>query len=196
MAVVAVEGVAPCVLAHTMRELARSSTRFSLCRARVFACTCACAPNARLTRIALVACVLAAPKAAVDKHKSKGMSLILSDEFKDLARTKSIFVFEDIPYGVPGNTGDVNIVSVYSSDTISLLPEGGMRLSAFMAPEDKKIFMKGWNGTYNTNYKSDVSLWSWHAPKVTSRINGRFQCVLRPAGQLAPPPACMPMCYG
>ena len=30
------------------------------------------------------------------------MSLILSDEFKDLERTKAMFVFEDIPYGVPG----------------------------------------------------------------------------------------------
>ena len=52
---------------------------------------------------------------------------------------------------------------------------GGLRLSSFMAPEDHKKFMKGWNGTWNTNYGSDVSLWSWHAPKVTTRLNGRFQ---------------------
>lgn len=108
----------------------------------------------------------ATPQDAVDKHKKAGMSLILSDEFKDLGRTKSIFVFEDIPYGVPGNTGDVNIVSIYASDTISLLPEGGMRLSAYLAPEDEKVFMEGWNGTYNTNWGSDVSKWAWHAPKV------------------------------
>lgn len=154
----------------------------------------------------------ATPKEAVEKHKEKGWSLILSDEFKDMARTKSIFVFEDIPYGVPGNTGDVNIVSIYSSDTISLLPEGGrvfrvlvarprtllplpsyyvgiysqplhsshypeggLRLAAYMSPKDEKRFMEGWNGTYNTNWGSDVSLWDWHAPKVTSRVNGRFQ---------------------
>ena len=43
----------------------------------------------------------ATPKAAVDKYKADGMSLIFSDEFKDLARTKAMFVFEDIPYGVP-----------------------------------------------------------------------------------------------
>ena len=102
------------------------------------------------------------PKAAADKHKAKGMSLIFSDEFKDLARTKAMFVFEDIPYGVPGNTGDVNIVSTYNSDTVSLLPGGGMRLSAYMAPEDEKRFMQGWNGTWNSNYKSDVGLWAWH----------------------------------
>ena len=53
------------------------------------------------------------------------MSLILSDEFKDIKRTKSIFVFEDIPYGVPGNTGDVNIVSTYNSD---------VRVAAPLAP--------------------------------------------------------------
>jgi hypothetical protein len=70
---------------------------------------------------------------------------------------------------VPGNTGDVNIVSIYASDAVSLLPGGGMRLSAFMAPEDEAKFMEGWNGTYNTNWGSDVSLWTWHAPKVTSR---------------------------
>ena len=75
---------------------------------------------------------------------------VFFDEFKDMARTKSMFVFEDIPYGVPGNTGDVNIASIYASDTISLLPEGGLRLSAFMAPEDDKEFQKGWNGTWNT----------------------------------------------
>jgi hypothetical protein len=39
----------------------------------------------------------ATPQSAVDKHKAAGMSLILSDEFKDLARTKAIFTFEDIP---------------------------------------------------------------------------------------------------
>ena len=50
-----------------------------------------------------------------------------------------MFVFEDIPYGVPGNTGDVNIASIYSSDTISLLPEGGMRLASYMAPEDLSL---------------------------------------------------------
>ena len=43
-------------------------------------------------------------------------------------------------YGVPGNTGDVNIVSIYASDTISLIEGGGLRLSAFMDPADKKIF--------------------------------------------------------
>ena len=37
------------------------------------------------------------PKSAADKHKDKGMSLIWSDEFKDMARTKAMFVFEDIP---------------------------------------------------------------------------------------------------
>ena len=142
------------------------------------------------------------PKDAVDKHKKEGMSLILSDEFFDLARTKSMFVFEDIPYGVPGNTGDVNIVSVYASDTVSLLPEGGMRLACFMAPEDEKLFMKGWNGTYNTNWGSDVSLWSWHAPKVTSRLNGRFQYGLIETRLKAPkgygpwPAAWLNGCYG
>ena len=46
------------------------------------------------------------------------MSLTFSDEFKDEKRTKHFFVFEDIPYGVPGNTGDVNIVSTYNSDMV------------------------------------------------------------------------------
>ena len=142
------------------------------------------------------------PQAAVDKHKKKGMSLIFSDEFKDMARTKSMFVFEDIPYGVPGNTGDVNIVSTYNSDTISLLPEGGLRLAAFMAPEDNKKFMKGWNGTWNSNWGSDVSLWSWHAPKVTTRLNGRFQYGLIETRLKAPkgygpwPAAWLNGCYG
>jgi len=144
----------------------------------------------------------ATPKAAVDKYKKEGMSLIWSDEFKDLERTKAMFVFEDIPYGVPGNTGDVNIASIYSSDTVSLLPEGGMRLSAYMAPEDMKVFMEGWNGTYNSNYKSDVSLWTWHAPKVTSRLNGRFQYGMIETRLKAPkgygpwPAAWLNGCYG
>ena len=142
------------------------------------------------------------PKAAADKHKAKGMSLIFSDEFKDLARTKAMFVFEDIPYGVPGNTGDVNIVSTYNSDTVSLLPGGGMRLSAYMAPEDEKRFMQGWNGTWNSNYKSDVGLWAWHAPKVTSRLNGRFQYgrietrLKAPKGYGPWPAAWLNGCYG
>ena len=142
------------------------------------------------------------PKAARELMRHKGMSLIFSDEFKDLARTKSMFVFEDIPYGVPGNTGDVNIVSVYSSDTISLLPEGGLRLAAFMAPEDNKEFMKGWNGTWNTNWGSKVSKWSWHAPKVTTRLNGRFQYGLIETRLKAPkgygpwPAAWLNGCYG
>ena len=142
------------------------------------------------------------PKHALDKHKAEGMSLIFSDEFHDMARTKSMFVFEDIPYGVPGNTGDVNIVSVYSSDTISLLPEGGLRLAAFMAPEDNKEFMKGWNGTWNTNWGSKVSKWSWHAPKVTTRLNGRFQYGLIETRLKAPkgygpwPAAWLNGCYG
>ena len=38
----------------------------------------------------------ATPKAAVDKYKADGMSLIFSDEFKDLARTKAMFVFDGI----------------------------------------------------------------------------------------------------
>jgi len=144
----------------------------------------------------------ATPQAAVDKHKAAGMSLILSDEFKDLERTKSVFVFEDIPYGVPGNTGDVNIASTYNSDAVSLIPGGGLRLSSFMAPEDDKIFMQGWNGTYNTNWGSDVSLWSWHAPKVTSRVNGRFQYGLietrikAPKGYGPWPAAWLNGCYG
>ena len=53
-------------------------------------------------------------RAACDRR-----SLIFSDEFKDLERTKAMFVFEDIPYGVLGNTGDVNIASIYASDTVS-----------------------------------------------------------------------------
>jgi len=142
------------------------------------------------------------PKEAVEKHYKDGMSLILSDEFKDMARTKSIFVFEDIPYGVPGNTGDVNIASIYSSDTISLLPEGGLRLAAYMAPEDEVEFMKGWNGTWNTNWGSDVSKWTWHAPKVTSRMNGRFQygwvetSIKAPKGYGNWPAAWLNGCYG
>jgi len=144
----------------------------------------------------------ATPKAAADKYKKEGMSLIWSDEFKDLARTKSMFVFEDIPYGVPGNTGDVNIVSIYASDTISLIEGGGLRLSAFMDPVDEKIFMQGWNGTWNTNWGSDVSLWSWHAPKVTSRLNGRFQYgmietrIKAPKGYGPWPAAWLNGCYG
>ncbi|KAL3916178.1 MAG: hypothetical protein SGPRY_006932 [Prymnesium sp.] len=144
----------------------------------------------------------ATPPEAVDKHKHKGMSLIWSDEFKDLARTKSMFVFEDIPYGVPGNTGDVNIVSIYASDTVSLLPGGGLRLSAYMDPADEAIFMQGWNGSWNTNYGSDVSKWSWRAPKVTSRLNGRFQYGLIETRIKAPkgygnwPAAWLNGCYG
>jgi len=144
----------------------------------------------------------ATPQDAVDKYKADGFSLILSDEFKDIARTKSVFVFEDIPYGVPGNTGDVNIASIYSSDTISLLPEGGLRLSAYLAPEDETRFMRGWNGTWNKNYGSDVSLWSWHAPKVTSRVNGRFQYgfvetrIKAPKGYGPWPAAWLNGCYG
>lgn len=142
------------------------------------------------------------PKEAVERHYKEGMSLILSDEFKDMARTKSIFVFEDIPYGVPGNTGDVNIASVYASDTISLLPEGGLRLGCYMAPEDEKVFMQGWNGTWNTNWGSDVSKWTWHAPKVTSRLNGRFQygwvetSIKAPKGYGNWPAAWLNGCYG
>ena len=44
--------------------------------------------------------------------------------------------------------------------------------------------MDGWNGTWNKNYGSDVSLWSWHAPKVTSRVNGARRCIARMAGGL------------
>ena len=69
----------------------------------------------------------ATPKEAVEKYTSEGMSLILSDEFHDLERTKSIFTFEDMPYGVPGNTGDVNIVSAYTSDVVSLKEGGGRK---------------------------------------------------------------------
>jgi len=144
----------------------------------------------------------ATPKAAADKHKDKGMSLIWSDEFKDMARTKAMFVFEDIPYGVPGNTGDVNIASIYASDTVSLIPGGGMRLSAYMDPVDEVEFMKGWNGTYNTNYGSDVSKWTWRAPKVTSRMNGRFQYgmietrIKAPKGYGPWPAAWLNGCYG
>jgi len=142
------------------------------------------------------------PQAAVDKYKEQGMSLILSDEFFDMDRTKSIFVFEDIPYGVPGNTGDVNIASIYASDTVSLLPDGGLHLSCFMEAEDEKRFMKGWNGTYNSNWGSDVSNWTWHAPKVTSRVNGRFQYGLietrikAPKGYGPWPAAWLNGCYG
>ena len=144
----------------------------------------------------------ATPKEAVEKHKAAGMSLIFSDEFKDLARTKAMFVFEDIPYGVPGNTGDVNIVSIYASDTVSLIEGGGLRLSSFMAPDDYELFMQGWNGTWNTNYKSDVSLWTWHAPKVTSRVQGRFQYgmietrIKAPKGYGPWPAAWLNGCYG
>jgi len=144
----------------------------------------------------------ATPLEVVNKYKEKGMSLIWSDEFKDLARTKSMFVFEDIPYGVPGNTGDVNIASIYASDTISLLPEGGLRLAAFMDPADEKIFMEGWNGTWNSNYGSDVSKWTWRAPKITSRLNGRFQYGLVETRIKAPkgygnwPAAWLNGCYG
>jgi hypothetical protein len=140
------------------------------------------------------------PPEALTKHP--GMSLILSDEFHDIKRTKSIFVFEDIPYGVPGNTGDVNIVSIYSADTVSITPEGTLKLSAFMAPADEALFMEGWNGTYNTNWGSDVSLWTWHAPKVTSRVNGRFQYGLIETRLKAPkgygpwPAAWLNGCYG
>jgi len=144
----------------------------------------------------------ATPTAAVDKYKKDGMSLIWSDEFKDLARTKSMFVFEDIPYGVPGNTGDVNIASIYASDTVSLIPGGGLRLAAFMDPVDEKLFMQGWNGTWNSNYRSDVSKWQWHAPKVTSRINGRFMYGMIETRLKAPkgygpwPAAWLNGCYG
>jgi len=144
----------------------------------------------------------ATPQEAVDKHKAEGMSLIWSDEFKDLGRTKAMFVFEDIPYGVPGNTGDVNIASIYTSDSVSLIEGGGLRLSCFMDPVDEKKFMAGWNGTWNTNYRSDVSLWTWHAPKVTSRLNGRFQYGMIETRLKAPkgygpwPAAWLNGCYG
>ena len=39
----------------------------------------------------------ATPKEARDKYKSRGLSLMFSDEFKDLKRTEEFFVFEDVP---------------------------------------------------------------------------------------------------
>lgn len=149
------------------------------------------------------------PKISVDPatplnaaSRYEGMSLVFSDEFKDPNRTKAMFVFEDLPYGVPGNTGDINIASIYSPDTISMLPEGGLRLSAFLAPDDEKRFMEGWNGTYNSNWESDVGLWSWHAPKVTTRLNGRFLYgmvetrIKAPKGYGTWPAAWLNGCYG
>jgi hypothetical protein len=96
----------------------------------------------------------------------------------------------------------VNIASIYSSDTISLIEGGGLRLSSYMAPEDVPRWMEGWNGTWNSNYKSDVSLWTWHAPKVTSRLNGRFQYgmietrIKAPKGYGPWPAAWLNGCYG
>ena len=142
------------------------------------------------------------PKAARELMKHKGMSLIFSDEFKSLKHTKKNFVFEDIPYGVPGNTGDVNIVSSYTSDMVELLPGGGMRLKCELTDKSHKEFMAGWNGTTNTNYDTLPELWEWKAPKVTSRLNGRFQYgyvevrLKAPKGYGPWPAAWLNGCYG
>ena len=134
--------------------------------------------------------------------KHKGMSLIFSDEFKSLKHTKDHFVFEDIPYGVPGNTGDINIVSSYTSDMVELLPGGGMRLKCELTDKSHKEFMAGWNGTTNTNYDTLPELWEWKAPKVTSRLNGRFQYgyvevrLKAPKGYGPWPAAWLNGCYG
>ena len=45
-----------------------------------------------------------------------------------------------------------------------------------MSPDSYTKFMEGFNpadGT-NSNYDTKPELWDWWAPKVTSRINGRF----------------------
>ena len=142
------------------------------------------------------------PKAARELMKHKGMSLIFSDEFKSLKHTKDHFVFEDIPYGVPGNTGDINIVSSYTSDMVELLPGGGMRLKCELTDKSHKEFMAGWNGTTNTNYDTLPELWEWKAPKVTSRLNGRFQYgyvevrLKAPKGYGPWPAAWLNGCYG
>ena len=119
----------------------------------------------------------ATPKHAADAYKSDGMKLMFSDEFKDEARTKHFFVFEDIPYGVPGNTGDINIVSYYDSKMVEMKKGGGLRLKAEMTPETYKEFLKGRSadGKSNSNYDTLPEQWGWAAPKVTSRLNGRFQ---------------------
>ena len=133
------------------------------------------------------------------KHKDVADLL---DEFKSLKHTKDHFVFEDIPYGVPGNTGDINIVSSYTSDTVELLPGGGMRLKCELTDKSHKEFMAGWNGTTNTNYDTLPELWEWKAPKVTSRLNGRFQYgyvevrLKAPKGYGPWPAAWLNGCYG
>ena len=81
------------------------------------------------------------PQTARDKYKEKELSLIFSDEFKSLERTKKFFVFEDMPYGVPGNTGDVNIVSTYSSDMVEMIPGGGLRMKCEMEQNSYAKFM-------------------------------------------------------
>jgi len=143
------------------------------------------------------------PAAAHDKYKAEGMSLVFSDEFFDLERTKSVFTFEDLPYGVPGNTGDINIVSYYSSDMVSLLPGGGMRLAAGMseASFDKFHAAHQADGS-NPNYDTLPELWEWKAPKVTSRLEGRFQYgtvevrLKAPKGYGPWPAAWLNGCYG
>ena len=87
------------------------------------------------------------------------------------------FVFEDIPYGVPGNTGDVNIVSSYTSDMVELLPGGGMRLKRL---HGARQVAQGVHGGLERHVEHELrhdvpELWTWQAPKVTSRLNGRFQ---------------------
>lgn len=143
------------------------------------------------------------PKTPKDVHgKYPGHSLILSDEFTDLKHTQKNFIFEELPYGVPGNTGDINIVSTYNAEMVSLMPEGGLRLGAGMSAKSYAEFMKGWNGTFNSNWDTLPELWDWEAPKVSSRLNARFQYGIvdvrlkAPKGYGAWPAAWMSQCYG
>ena len=144
------------------------------------------------------------PQDALEKYKHKGLSVMFSDEFRDEKRTREFFVFEDMPYGVPGNTGDVNIVSTYSSDMVEMIPGGGLRLKAEMAAESYVEFMKGFDPAtgLNSNYDTEPELWDWKAPKVTSRLHGRFQYGLVEVSLKAPkgygpwPAAWMNGCYG
>ena len=83
-----------------------------------------------------------------------------------------------------------------------LLPGGGMRLKCELTDKSHKEFMAGWNGTTNTNYDTLPELWEWKAPKVTSRLNGRFQYgyvevrLKAPKGYGPWPAAWLNGCYG
>ena len=144
------------------------------------------------------------PKEALEKYRDQGLSVMFSDEFRDEDRTREFWVFEDMPSGVPGNTGDVNIVSTYSSDMVEMIPGGGLRLKAEMAEESYAEFMEGFDPAtgLNRNYDTEPELWDWKAPKVTSRLHGRFQYGLVEVSLKAPkgygpwPAAWMNGCYG